>query len=218
MKPLLLTLLLIYGCKTSSYFNTPNDVVKRHATLYLTNKDTLPGTLTVTLEDYGHLSSGARYPSFVNFTPEGKDTMRRVALDEIVGYRLGTTFYTLKVVDIRMNGVQRLLFLQQLSPDSSKIQLYELHESGQANATGESLYSYYLSLPGFSRLEAINTHGSRIIPEFEEKMSAIVADCPALAAKIRKKEKGYYIPQVSFDARKHPDVLLKIITEYNHCR
>jgi hypothetical protein len=218
MKPLLLTLLLIYGCKTSSYFNTPNDAVKRHATLYLTNKDTVPGTLTVTLEDNGHLSSGARYPSFVNFTPEGKDTAQRISLSQIVGYRMSTTFYALKVVDIRMNGVQRLLFLQQLTPDSSKIQLYELHESGQANATGESLTSYYLSLPGFSRLEAINTHGIRIIPEFEEKMSAIVADCPTLAARIRSKEKGYYIPFVSFAAKKHPEVLLRIINEYNHCR
>jgi hypothetical protein len=218
MKPLLLALLLIAGCKSTSYFSTPNYVSKCRATLYLTNRDTLPGELSVTLEDNGHLSSGARYPAFVNFTPEGKDTAQRISLDRIVGYRLGTSFYALKVVDIRTNGIQRLLFLQQLTPDSSKIQLYELHESGQANATGESLYTYYLALQGFSRLEAINTRGSRIIPEFEEKMSAIVADCPTLAARIRAKEKGYYIPLVSFDARKHPDVLLRIITEYNHCR
>jgi len=130
---------------------------------------------------------------------------------------MGTAFYALKTVDINMNGIQRLLFLKRLTPDSSRIHLYELHESGQGNPTGESLYSYYLSLPGFGPLETMNTRGSRMIPSFEVKMSEIVADCPALAEKISGKEKGYFIPFVSFGSKKYPEVLLRIIDEYNQC-
>ncbi|HVU95404.1 MAG TPA: hypothetical protein VHE34_09275 [Puia sp.] len=217
MKPLLLILLLFMGCKPTSFYLTPNAVSKRHATLYLLNNDTIPGQFTVALEDFYHLRNGAAYPSYVEITPEGKDTAQRIPLNQILGYRMGTTFYALKTVDISMNGVQRLLFVQRLTPDSSKIHLYELHESGQANATGESLYSYYLSLPGFGLRETVNTRGTRVIPQFEAKMSEIVADCPTLAEKIRSKEKGYFIPFVSFGARKHPDVLLRIINEYNNC-
>ena len=218
MKPLLLIVVLAVGCKTTSYFITSNAVSKHHATLYLINKDTIPGQLTVELEDTYHIRNGAAFPSYVEFAPDGKDSAQRIPLSQILGYRIGTTFYALKIVDIYMNGFQRLLFLQRLTPDSSKIHLYELHESGQANATGESVYSYYLSLPGFDARETINTHGTRLLPGFEEKMSQMVADCPALAEKIRSKENGYFIPFTSFKASKHPDVLLRIINEYNQCQ
>lgn len=218
MKPLLLIAILITGCKTTSFFITSNDLRKRPATLYLLNKDSIPGQLSVALEDSYHIRNAAAYPTYVEFTPQGKDSAERIPLSQISGYRMGTTFYALKVVDIYMNNFQRLLFLQQLTPDGSKIQLYELHESGQANATGESLYSYYLSLPGSAPRETINTRGTRLVPGFEVKMSELVADCPSLAEKIRAKEKGYFIPFVTFDARKHPDVLLRIINEYDHCQ
>lgn len=218
MKLYLLTFLLVAGCKSTSYFSTGNDLRQRHVTLYRVGKDTIPGQLTVSLEDTYHIRNGAAYPSYVEFKPDGKDSSQRIPLDQISGYRLETTFYALKTVDISMNGFQRLLFLRQLTPDNSKIALYELHESGQANATGESLYSYYLSLPGAKPRETVNTRGAQIIPGFEVKMSQIVADCPALAEKIRTKEKGYFIPFVSFGVKKHPEVLLRIIDEYNHCQ
>jgi hypothetical protein len=97
------------------------------------------------------------------------------------------------------------------------MQLYQLHESGGGNPTGEPRDTYYLSLPGFGPLQTINTHGEQLLPGFEEKMSALVADCPVLAKKIKSKEKDYFIPFTSFKASKHPDVLMKIITEYNQC-
>jgi len=217
MKPLLLTLLLFAGCKSQSFFITANDARKQTATLYLLNKDTISGQLTVTLEDFYHSPNGGAYPSYIEFTPAGKDSAQRIPLAQILGYRMGTTFYALKIVDIIPRGLQNLLFLKQLTPDTSRIQLYELHQSGQANATNESLYSYFLSLPGFGLRETFNTHGIRLLPQFDVKMSEIVADCPALAKKIRAKADGYFIPFTSFKAGKHPEVLLKIIAEYNNC-
>jgi hypothetical protein len=218
MRSLFLFLMLLAGCKSTSYFITSNAVSKRQATLYLLSRDTIPGELTVDLEDTYHIRNGAAYGSFVEIKPGGRNSAQRIPLSQILGYRMGTMFYALKVVDINMNGFQRLLFLHQLTPDSSKISLYELQESGQANATGESLNSNYLSLPGFGSRETINTRGTRLLPQFDVKMSEIVTDCPALADKIRSKDKGYFIPFVTFDVRKHPDVLLRIINEYNNCR
>jgi hypothetical protein len=75
-----------------------------------------------------------------------------------------------------------------------------------------------LSLPSYDPLQTMNTRGIGLLPSFDQKMSAIVADCPTLAEKIRLKGKGYFLAQVTFAIKKHPEVLLKIITEYNNCK
>ena len=215
MKYLLIVLILISGCKSTSYFNTANDAARQKSILYMRNKDSIPGEISVTFETSLH--ANVSYQPSIDFVPEGTGKKQSVPLDDIVGYRIGGNFYALKKVDIHMNGINRLLFVKQLTPDHSKIQLYELHESGKGNDTGESEYSYYLSLKGSAPMETVNTRSSKIIPLFEAKMSEIVSDCPALAEKIRIKEKGYFIPFVTFDVKKHPEVLLRIINEYNHC-
>jgi hypothetical protein len=221
MKPFLLTLpltlLLFSGCKpTGIYFRTGNDLRRSPATLYMTNKDSISGELTVDLEDNFH--TNAVYKPYVQFTPKGKSEIQDIPLNELSGYRIGAEVYELKIVDIKMNDIHRLLFVHRLTPDSSRIRLYHLHASGLGNQTGEAEDTYYLSLPGFAPRETINTHGIRVIPGFETKMSEIVADCPSLAKKIRAKENGYFIPFASFKANKHPEVLLRIINEYNQCR
>ena len=117
-----------------------------------------------------------------------------------------------------MNNIIRLLFVRRLTPEKSKIQLYELYESGNGNPTGETRYTYYLSLPGYSPLTTINAQSSDVVPYFDEKVSKMVADCPALANKIRNREKGYFLPAVTFDAKRPGEVLLKIIKEYDQCQ
>ena len=96
--------------------------------------------------------------------------------------------------------------------------MYELYESGIGNATGEIRYSYFISLPSFSEYKTINTRSNQLIPFFDEKMGVIVSDCPLLARKIRNRERGYFIPEMSFNTFKHREVMTKIIDEYNLCR
>lgn len=176
----------------------------------------MPGLLTVTFETFN--SANIDYPDVVEFVPEGKDSTEKIKLNAIAGYAMGNDFYALKKLDMYMNNINRLLFVKRLSPENSKIQLYELYESGRGNYSAEVKYSYYLSLPSSGPLEAINTRSSAIIPSFELKMSNIVSDCPSLAEKIRLKQEGYFLPMVTFNIKKHPEVLLKIINEYNACR
>ena len=49
-------------------------------------------------------------------------------------------------------------------------------------------------------------------------MSEIVKDCPALADKIRHKEKGYFYAQISLSQEKQVETVLGIIDEYEKCR
>lgn len=59
--------------------------------------------------------------------------------------------------------------------------------------------------------------GKKFFPNFEEKMSKIVSDCPSLAEKIKQKMNGYAVRQMSIDAKKY-EVIKKIVDEYNSCK
>jgi len=107
--------------------------------------------------------------------------------------------------------------VKRLTGENSRIQLYELYESGRGNDAGEIEYTYFLSYPSCGPLDALNTRSSVFMPSFEQKMSLLVEDCPGLAQKILAKDNGYFIPVASFNIKKHPDVLLRIIDEYNKC-
>jgi hypothetical protein len=60
-------------------------------------------------------------------------------------------------------------------------------------------------------------NGAKFVPDFHQKVSKLVSDCPTLAAKISNKENGYFYAQVSLFKEKRAGVLLNIIDEYNNC-
>jgi hypothetical protein len=211
-----LLLLMTAGCSPSNYLSTPNNTQKAKVILYLTDSSKIPGQITVAFERY--YSAAMVLPNYLEFIPEGQVASERIDLKNILGYSYGPDYFALKRVDIYMTNVYHLLFVKRLTPEKSKIQLYELHESGYGSPTGEASYSYYLSFPKFSPLTTINAHSSDIVPNFDLKVSKMVDDCPALADKIRNKEKGYFLPAVTFDIRRPGEVLLKVIDEYNQCQ
>jgi hypothetical protein len=189
--------------------------MKEKAVLYLRNQTKLSGDITVFFETT--FNTQMEINPYIFFLPEGKTTEEKINLSEITGYSIDSDYYALKEVDLLANNVVHLLFVKRLTTENSKLQLYELYESGRGNATNEVKYSYYLSLPAFDALKTINTRSIHIVPDFDQKMSEIVSDCPSLAKKIRSKESGYFIPFATFNRKKHPEVLLKIIDEYNKC-
>jgi hypothetical protein len=215
MKAIFFCLILFSGCKLTSAFLSPNEVHKEKVILLFRDQSKLAGEINILHENYN--SEYVTYNEFIQFTPDGKDSSENISLYNIAGYWFESDFYALKNVDIQMTNVYRLLFVKRLTSDKSKIQLYELYESGISNNTGETRYSYYLSLPSYGPLETVNTRSNMLIPYFDHKMSLIVSDCPILAQKILAKENGYFIPMASFNLKTHPDVLLRIINEYNKC-
>jgi hypothetical protein len=212
----LLFLIMTCGCKEPAYFISSNELNKEKVILYLRDQSRIPGTLTISLENFYNLNVDSK--TSIRFIPEGDSLEKDINLKAIEGYSIGPDFYALKKLDLFMNNTFYLLFVKRLTTESSKIQLYELYESGRGNNTGEIKYSYYLSLPSYGPLETMNTRSSGLVPFFDEKMSEIVHDCPALSRKIQSKENGYFLPLTSFNIKKHPEVLLKIINEYNNCK
>ena len=74
-----------------------------------------------------------------------------------------------------------------------------------------------MQLPNESTSNVYPLGGSRFVPNFDEKMSRMLSDCPSLAKKIAAKESGYFYAQVSLFKEKRADVLMNIIEEYNRC-
>ena len=216
IKKAVFCLLLLSGCKSTSYFISSNQVSKEKVILVLRNQVKISGEININFEA-GFNTMGEQKP-FIQFIPEGKSVVEDINLNDIVGYSMGADFFALKKIDVSLNETYRLLFVKRLTAEKSKIQLYELYESGIGNYSGETHYSYYLSFPSYDLLQTMNTKSASLIPYFERKMSILVSDCPVLAEKIMSKETGYFLPLVSFNAKKVPEVLLKIIDEYNQCK
>jgi hypothetical protein len=184
--------------------------------LVLRNQVKISGEININFENAFN-NMGEQKP-FIQFIPEGKSAIENINVNDIVGYSRGPDFFALKKIDLNLNETYRLLFVKRLTVEDSKIQLYELYESGRGNYSGETHYSYYLSFPSYEPLQTMNTRSNSLVPNFDQKMSSLLSDCPALAEKIELKEAGYFLPQVSFNAKILPEVLLKIINEYNHCK
>ena len=112
---------------------------------------------------------------------------------------------------------RNLLFVKRLTPENSKLHLYELHQSRIQSADGNEHYYYFVSLPTEDRLKAWSFGSSRFFPHFEVKMSEIIKDCPEISKKVAQREKGYTINQISIEV-KRLEVFKRIIDEYNQCR
>ncbi|MDP4261981.1 MAG: hypothetical protein Q8941_05565 [Bacteroidota bacterium] len=208
-KYLLFISLTAIGCKPVAYFNTPNDVFKKEAVVHLLNGTVKKGEISIQFETgYGT----SNFISLKNGAAEEK-----IAIDSVISYSVGDEHYYLKKVDIDLNGSEKLLFVKMLTKENSRIKLYELFEQKKQSTDGQDHFSYFISLPTHDRLQTWNTGSRNLVPNFDEKMSKIVEDCPALANKIRQNSKGYFITGLMLSNQKKVEVLLRIINEYDDC-
>jgi hypothetical protein len=167
------------------------------------------GLLTVTLETTYSVD-------FISLTHDGRD--EKVLIDSVKSYTISNDVYVPKKLNLDFDGPLKLLFVKKLTPDSSRIQLYELYQNGMQRDTRENLLLYFISLPVFDRYETWGMGNKNLVPNFHEKMSKLVADCKTLSAKIKSQQKGYYFSQLTLSNIKKREVLQKIIEEYNLCR
>ena len=202
---------IIPGC-VSTYFKTPNDVYKTPATVYLDDGTVKTGDLTVQFE------TGFDYDYLVSLSHNEKKNTEKIRLQSITCYKVKNDYYYPKQIDVRSDGKYSLLFLKLLSPQNSKIQLFELNVSYKTAATGQSDKLYFIAPQKSSKYEVWSVYGKKFTPDFEYKMSSLVADCPTLADKIKSKADGYYIANPAFTSDAKKVVIYKrIIEEYDSC-
>jgi hypothetical protein len=147
----------------------------------------------------------------------------RFSLAEVKGYQLRNDYYELKEVRGGIRLGKEYSFMKRLTKDDSRIHLYEnttrVTGSNGPNMGSYTYYEtqYFLKLPNEEGDAVWPLTSSKFVPNFDEKMSRLVADCPALAAKIAAKESGYFYAQVSLSKEKRANVLMNIIDDYNEC-
>jgi len=196
------------GCMPKAYLNTPNDVYKQQGTIYLADGKGKKGAITIAFE------TGQAAGGFIELAEDGQT--EKISLKDIRGYRIDSSYYALKELDIDFSGAKHFLFVKQLTRSDSRIQFYELYQS-KKNVNGEDMYSYFISLPGQGPYETWNISGKNLVPGFDLKMSRIVNDCPDLANKILEKRKGYFLGAYTRSDIKKVRVFKNIIDEYNAC-
>jgi hypothetical protein len=203
------------SCTPTASFNSPNDITYITGTIYLSNGNTVEGKLSV--DDWS---------GYVRVYLQGERKPQRYKLSEVDGYKIRNEYYELK--EIKDGGAlsrkYRFHFMKRLTPDNSKLQLYEFLDKETYNAgyrrprTVTTLEkSYYIQLPSEKEDGVWDISQAKFVPNFDEKMSKIVNDCPGLSQKIANKDKGYFYPQFGGSEENRVDMLWKIINEYNKC-
>lgn len=211
---------VLWGCKPYSYFSTGNDLLQQNCSVFLINGDTTGGLLTVQFE------SGYIPQKFVSLKTYAGQA-RKIPIDSISYFRYQSDYYVPKEINLEAYTLpnkdyfydpsqRNLLFVRRLTAEGSRLHLFELVQKRTRTHDGKDHFSYFLSKASEHRYNAWSIGGSKFLPDFDEKMSAYLFDCPALSDKIRKKARGYSLGQVSFDAKKL-EIFKKIVNEYNEC-
>lgn len=209
---LILCCIVIVSCASSTaYFKTPNDVLKMNASVTMKNGTVREGLLTVLFEK--DIETNV---NLISFIPADTKAEEKLQFSDIQSYTLNGNTYVAKQVNLNTAGTNRGLFVKRLSSQNSKIQLYQLEQKYKSNPTGEDRDFFYIAVPAYSATQLIELHSSTLVPSFENKMAAFVADCSSLSAKIKNKEKGYTYNFLTATFRK-VEVMKRIIQEYDAC-
>jgi hypothetical protein len=210
----LTAVILLSSCRSMTSFESPNSFRNITGTLFLTNGKSVDGKLVVQTDNF--------FGSPVKIYTEGDKKPMQFNLGDVEGYRIRNDYYHLKEVKGGMRLGKQFSFMKRLTPEGSRIHLYEHMDkvSVNDNKTTITRYEteYYMQLLNEEGSAVYPLSGSKFVPNFNEKMSKMVSDCFSLAQKIAAKENGYFYAQVSLFKEKRVEVLMNIIEEYNRCK
>jgi hypothetical protein len=211
-----ISLIILAACNTP-YYTSINKMKGQPATLTLNNGTVLTGKLNV------NASTNFINVTTIQFAEGDTKEYKDYFTSDIKSIFYNGNNYAVKllITNALSSDIYRLVKL--LNPPGSKIELYEYETTKQVTAangatvSSQKVMQYYLQLPGATHNEVYNIESAKFTPNFDEKMSAIVQDCPTLAEKIKSKNKDYFYPYFSSE-QKRKIVLQQIINEYNNCQ
>jgi hypothetical protein len=223
MKKIIVPIWFVFsmGCTPYSYFSTSNDMLKMDCVVYLINGSVERGKLTIQLE------TGHAVDNIIRLLTINHEEIK-IAIDSVKYYNYKNDFYYPKILNLEayeipnknylpLPNVRNILFLKALTKQNSRIMMYELYEPAAKTNDGADHHDYFVSFENDGRLNAWNLGNRKFFPNFEEKVADLVADCPELSDKIRRRLKAYYLGRISVDAKKY-EVFQKIVSEYNACK
>ena len=140
---------------------------------------------------------------------------------EIKGFKMGDNYFEPGLlsqggpVSVPLNPA----IVRRITPEGSKMNMYEyiasIKNTNQFGANYTNTTVYLVGLPHSASGDKLYQFSdNKFVPHFDTRVSSFVADNPALADKIRSKDKDYFYAFVT-EADHQYKVWWNIITEYN---
>ena len=205
------SLSFLTACNSSFYHNV-NDMGGQPATLYLQNGKTVNGRLEI--RSFDQFSSVQK----ITFKENGTSSYQWFYPQDIAGIYYNGARYSLELVSaMDMWNKRAYRFLKNITPNDGKLQLFE-DEYTQKNSFGqiEKGTKLYIKLAGSQ--EVFDAQSDRFVPNFNEKVSRFLSDCPSVSEKILNKEKDFSYAFVNQGEIQRKQVWMNIAFAYNNCK
>lgn len=214
LKFLSINLVILAACNTPRYAGV-NNMATQPATVYFKDS-TVIGQLSIGTKLFSF--SNVKYIKFASGT--SKD-FKYYHPEDIKGFLYNGSTYFGKYLSKSQAFFtpEDKTFVKVLTQMDSKIKMYEysgshiVKNSKGSNTTVDDK-AMYVELPNSRDDVLYDFTSNKFTPNFDDKVSALFADAPTLAQKIKSKDKQFFYAWVSDDPHRL-QVWWNIINEYN---
>ena len=206
-----IVVIFLISCN-SSFYNNVNDMGGQPATLYLKNGNVLNGKLEI--RSFDEFSSVQK----ITFSEVNTNHYQWFYPKDIEGIYFNGANYSLELIQaMDMWNKRAYKFLKNITPNQGKMQIFE-DEYTQKNSFGniEKVTKLYIKLPNNEGV--FDAQSDRFVPNFNEKVSRYLSDCPSVSFRILNKEKEFSYAFVNQGEVQRKQVWMNIVFEYNQCK
>ena len=206
-----IVVMFLISCN-SLFYNNVNDMGGQPATLYLKNGNILNGKLEI--RSFDEFSSVQK----ITFSEGNTNRYQWFYPKDIEGIYFNGAKYSLELIQaMDMWNKRAYKFLKNITPNQGKMQIFE-DEYTQKNSFGniEKVTKLYIKLPNNEGV--FDAQSDRFVPNFNEKVSRYLSDCPSVSSRILNKEKEFSYAFVNQGEVQRKQVWMNIVFEYNQCK
>lgn len=192
-----------------------NSKAAQPATLFLKDSSHLFGRLLLGKKDWSFSNE-----IYIRFYEGSSTKVKYYKPEEVLCFQMGDSWYEPKFLGSGpVNTPFNKTMVKRLTPPGSRMAMYEYDAhtlTKNSNGSFEVKYitAYFVQLPHTNDDKVYQFSDNKFVPKFDAKVSAIVADKPALAEKIMSKNKDYFYAFVTEDTHQYK-VWWNIVNEYN---
>jgi hypothetical protein len=202
----------MYGCTPrQSFFISPNNVYKKEGIVYMDDASVKKGIISIAFENMHERDNE------MSIKADDDTVNEKLDVKKIRSYTIDGHTYVVKIINLYLGSEYHYLFVERLTNENDKMQLYKLIPPENTNVSGLDPYYYYISFPAFGEYQVIDINSEKLVPLFDIKMASYLKDCPDLQDKVRSKQKNYYYTLFSLGAIRI-EIIKNIVKEYNECK
>lgn len=203
----IITVFLIAFCTIglNAYCQSPVDLSEfeysSDGVVYISQTDSLVGKII-----FSELSPGQ-----LSLVIDGEKD-KKFKAKEVVGFKINNP--AKNFISVKSDGLEKsILFYENTSPRGAKLCLLKYFEA-EASVTGTKISGG--KVQGSWRTSIYSPDSGKILPSGNKKLAVALKDCPELAAKVAKKEKGYSVGMIAMPGATD-QLNERIVQEYNAC-